>query len=95
MKPVSSWSVPGITFTLLELQAFVFGQKNWAFDYSCFEESGLPSNPIVLAWAFTAAEATALDYSSADSVSNHPQAHTQTLLLRCCSIAQSPTRHCR
>ena len=41
--------------TLLELQACVFGQKNWAFDCSCFEESGLPSNPVVLAWAFTAA----------------------------------------
>ena len=27
---------------------------------SCFEESGLPSNAVVLAWAFTAAEATAL-----------------------------------
>ena len=53
-----------ILLTLLELQACVFGQKNWAFDCSCFEEFGLPSNPVVLAWAFTAAEATALDYTA-------------------------------
>ena len=60
LKPVFD----GRTLTLLELQACVFGQKNWAFDCSCFEESGLPSNPVVLAWASTAAEATALDYTA-------------------------------
>ena len=37
--------------------------------------NGLPSNPIVLAWGFTAAEATALDYSSVDSAHLNHRTH--------------------
>ena len=66
-----------------------FWAKKWAFDCSCFEESGLPSNPVVLAWAFTAAEATALDYSCADSVSKPPYTRTDTLLCYVAVLSRS------
>ena len=38
---------------------------------------------------FTAAEATARDYNSADNISKPPCARTQTLLVCCCSITLS------
>ena len=55
-----------------------------------FEESGLPSNPIVLACDFYSSGGNNIGlHSSVESASKPPYTRTQTLLARCWSIALS------
>ena len=55
----------------------IFGQKNRAFGCYVFGESGLHNYLIVLAWSYTAAQATTFYFISADSASKPPHAVTQ------------------